>query len=215
MDAMRIYLYILIITIFVLTGCVTYEDGEPVQDEAYEERQQEDEKEKEKEENTTYEKKDKDIKNTNKEDDISIDKFIKEENEDVTDVDLYDEGMLIIKIDADGSFSENTLVTNQAYKILEIMKLAFSDDEVQTIDAVVRVTMADNKGNESFNDAVNIVYTRDNFEELNYDEFNKLARSEEWRIYNESDEYLINPDIYEALKDDLKNNLFDGNSKYR
>ncbi len=211
---MRIYSYILIITIFVLTGCVTYEDGEPVQDEAYEERQKEDDKEKEKEENTTDEKKDKDLKNTNKEDDISIDKFIKEENEDVTDADLYDEGMLIIKIDADGSFSENTLVTNQAYKILEIMKLAFSDDEVLTVDAVVRVTMADNKGNESLSDAVNVVYTRDSFEELNYDEFSKLARTEEWRVYNESDEYLINPGIYEKLKNEIKNNLTNGSSKF-
>lgn len=55
------------------------------------------------------------------------------------DADLYDEGMLIIKLEADGSFSENTLVRNQAFDILKIMKDAFSNDEVQTVNAVVRV----------------------------------------------------------------------------
>lgn len=64
------------------------------------------------------------------------------------DADLYDEVMLVIKLDADSSFSENTLVRNQAFDILKIMKDAFSNDEVQTVNAVVRVTMSDNKVDE-------------------------------------------------------------------
>ncbi len=211
---MRKHITATLILLVILSGCVTYKDGEPVKDEAYEKRQEEkalkEEKEKSEENINTEAKSEQDIKASR-----PIDEFIKEENDNVTDADLYDEGMLIVKLDADGSFSENTLVKNQAFDILNIMKDAFSNDEVQTVDTVVRVTMTDNKGNESLSDAVNIVYTRESFEELNYDNFVDLARAEEWRIYNESDEYLIHPGIYNALKDRFKDNLIYGGSKYQ
>jgi len=145
----------------------------------------------------------------------SIDQNLKEDNDDVIDADLYDEGMLIVKLDGDASFSENSLVTNRAYEILEIMKEAFADKEVQTVDAVVKVTLTDNKGNESKGDALNIVYSRESFEELNYDNFRELAKVEGWRVYNESDEYLIHPGIYNNLKDKIKENITNGSSKFQ
>lgn len=213
-DIMKRYIGILIALLIILSGCVTYKDGEPVKDEAYEKRQEE--KNAKKEEKNNEEKANKDVekKEVERKSDLPIDEAIKENNDNITDADLYDEGMLIIKIDADGSFSENTLVTNQAYNILEVMNEAFLDDEVQTVDAVVKVTMIDNKGNESLSDAVNIVYTRESFKKLNYKDFSNLARAEEWRIYNEADEYLINPGIYNNLKNNIKDNLIHGSSKF-
>lgn len=199
---------VLFSTTLLLTGCVTYNDGEPVKDDAYEKRQDQ------KENKTNNETKEKESESKTHDEAETLESNLKEKNKNIIESNLYDEGMLIIKLNADGTFNENTLVTNQAYNILELMDIAFSNDDVETVDVVVRVTMVDNKGNESTSDAINIVYKRSTFEELNYSNFVETARSEEWRIYNESDEYLINPNIYANLNEDIKDNMVSGNAKF-
>lgn len=198
-------LMIVLTTILViLSGCVTYKDGEPVKDEAYEKRQEEKKAKEQKNEKEEKVKKDTNDKETEKE--LSIkDKIIKEHK--LAEEIEIDDGYLGVKIDSDGSFSVNTLVSHNALEAFEIMDTAFKDDSVDVVSVTVMVTMVDVKGNENKDDAVNIFYRKDNFEDFDVDNFLKLARAEPWRIYNQANSYHIHPGIYNDLKSSIKDNL--------
>lgn len=128
------------------------------------------------------------------------------EDTDVVDASIKD-GYLTLELDGDGSFGVNTMISNQAMKGLEAMKIAFEDENVVSATAKVTGTLTDTKGNGSKDDIVTINYTRESFDELNYDNFHRLSLGEEWRIYNESDTYLIHIGVYNNLKDKIKDNL--------
>lgn len=147
-------------------------------------------------------------------DDRPIDETILEDSEEIIEANFYEDGTLSIEIEGDGSLSVNTMVSNRAMSILEAMKIAFEDENVKKVRGNVTATMVDSKGNESIKDVVSITYNRETFEELNYKNFHKMAWVESWRVYNEADEYYIDINIYNDLKDQIKDNLIDGNYKY-
>lgn len=125
----------------------------------------------------------------------------------------FKDGILELTFNGDASWSENTIVGTHTYSAFESINEGFKDDKVNEVSIIIEATFMDNKGNESKNSALEFIYTRETFEELNYDNFLSLAVGEEWRILNESDVYFIHPGIFNNIKDEYKNNLPNGNSK--
>lgn len=155
---------------------------------------------------------------------VKDEKVEEESNDDRTIVEIieedYDidkatikEGLLTIEKDPGTIWDENSLFYT-VYDLFEIMHEAFKDDSIDEVEAKVLTTMIDNKGNESVDAVIEYIYTRETFEELNYDNFSNMAYGEQWRILNESDLYMIHPGIYNNLKDKYKDNLIHGTSKF-
>ncbi|WYU50344.1 hypothetical protein MHH67_13255 [Bacillus sp. FSL K6-0047] len=123
-------------------------------------------------------------------------------------------GILELTIDGSTMFSENTIVTSHAYFAFEAISEGFKFDEVDEVLVSIIAPFYDNKGNENMNTALELAYTRDTFNELDYENFLKLASGQEWRILNESDLYYIHRAIYDNIDQEYKDNLINGISKF-
>lgn len=143
----------------------------------------------------------------------SIDEVLQEDDKNV-DKAALENGVLTLEKESGTIWSENSLFFS-VYDLFESAKVAFGDDSIDEVNAIVNTLMVDTKGNESIEPAISFTYTRDSFEELNYDNFSNMAYSQQWRILNESDSYSIHPGIYKNLKDDYTSNLSYGTSKVR
>lgn len=136
---------------------------------------------------------------------------IKEKNY-ITSLELDKDNVVNVEIDAKNSLTVNFII-DKAVDILEDMETAFKDDKVTGYYAMVNMEMVDNKGNEREEEGFNLYYSREDFEELNYDKFSELSYSEPWRIFNESTSYLIHPVLFKEMKKEYKKNLIKGNNK--
>jgi len=195
---------------FIIMGIAAQPTEEEIAEkEAKEERKQqrEEEKKKKKEE----EKKEEEERLANR----SIDEAIEEDDHNVDDAELSDEGELTLTIDASGSFSPNSVAETYVYRSFESMNDAFKDEDVDEVEVIIEVPLVDNKGNEEVSPVVKFTYTRDAFDELNYDNFETMAVGEPWRILNESDAYFMHPAIYDEVKQKYRDGLSHGKSKVR
>lgn len=170
-------------------------------------------KEKKKEKEEEQDKKPKKEKKK-KENKVDIAKKIQDDSLHVDKATLKD-GVLTLEKEPSSSWSENTLVKNNVYSLFESVNDGFKDKDVNKVEVKVHAVMIDEKGNEKEEPVIEYEYDRDTFEELNYDNFIKLAVSESWRILNESDEYLVHPGIYKDVKQDYKQNLKHNGMKIR
>ncbi len=150
--------------------------------------------------------------NSNEKESLTIEEIIVADNPSIKKA-TFEDGYLRLELDGDGSFSVNTMFSYPANDALNAMGIAFKDDQVETVGAIVTGTLMDKKGNESKEDLISIYYNRSNFEEFDFDNFKIMSLSEPWRIYNESDSYFIHPAIYKDLKEKYISNLINGNSK--
>src|SRR5690625_2876598 len=159
-------------------------------------------------------KKNKINKKEKKKEKIKIDEKIKKDSLNVDKASLKN-NVLTLKKEPSSTWSENTLVKNNVFTMFEDVNKGFNDKNVNEIKVIIEAVMIDEKGNEEVVSAVEYEYDRSTFEELNYDNFIRLAVSESWRILNESDAYLIYPGIYKALKQEYKQGLKDNGMKIR
>src|SRR5699024_3525763 len=174
---------------------------------------------KKKEEQNKQSKKDNDeqkeiAKKEKKKEKITIDEKIEKDSLNVDKASLKN-NVLTLKKEPSSTWSENTLVKNNVFTMFEDVNKGFNDKNVNEIKVIIEAVMIDEKGNEEVVSAVEYEYERSTFEELNYDNFIRLAVSESWRILNESDAYLIYPGIYKALKQEYKQGLKDNGMKIR
>src|SRR5699024_5641679 len=153
-------------------------------------------------------------KKTKKKEKITIKEKIEKYNLKVDKAKLKN-NILTLKKEPSSTSSENTLVKNNVFTMFEDVNKGFNDKNVNEIKVIIEAVMIDEKGNEEVVSAVEYEYDRSTFEELNYDNFIRLAVSESWRILNESDAYLIYPGIYKALKQEYKQGLKDNGMKIR
>lgn len=158
-------------------------------------------KEKEEDEKAEKEKKKKE-----KEKNRPLDEKIVEDNSDVDEAAL-EEGKLTLTKEITSYWDETSILKHDVYKLFEILGEGFNDKKIDQVDIVLTTKMTDQKGNESINPVVEYEYSREQFEELNYDNFLDLSYSQSWRILNESDAYWIHPGIYKNVKDDYRDNL--------
>src|SRR5690625_3286929 len=182
-------------------------------------KEKEAKKKKKKEEQNKQYKKDNDeqkeiAKKEKKKEKITIDEKIEKDSLNVDKASLKN-NVLTLKKEPSSTWSENTLVKNNVFTMFEDVNKGFNDKNVNEIKVIIEAVMIDEKGNEEVVSAVEYEYDRSTFEELNYDNFIRLAVSESWRILNESDAYLIYPGIYKALKQEYKQGLKDNGMKIR
>lgn len=140
-----------------------------------------------------------------KKENLSIDKKIEKDNDNVDKATLKN-GELTLVGEGKTTFSENTLFMS-VYDMFEAMHEGFKDKNVNEVFIEITTTMVDSKGNESVEPVIKYNYSRESFEELNYDKFSDMAYSEEWRILTEADYYYIHPGIYKNLKDKYKDHV--------
>src|SRR5690625_2439884 len=120
--------------------------------------------------------------------------------------DFY-EGEQTIEINPGMVWSENSYF-NIVYDALDEIKQIFDEnDEVETVLVLIKADFMDSKGNEEEGFAITFRYSRDTFNELNYDNFKQMSLGEEWRILNESDGYFIHQAIRSNLKSKYTDNL--------
>lgn len=138
---------------------------------------------------------------------------IMSEDEDSVDKAKLDDGTLTLEKDVITFWDETSILKTDVLTMFELMPKAFEDDDVDRASIVLNVEMTDNKGNKKMEPVIYYEYTREHFEELEYQNFLNTATSQTWRIFNESTSYEIHPGIYKNVKDDYKNNLNSGLSK--
>lgn len=120
--------------------------------------------------------------------------------------DFY-EGEQTIEIHPGIVWSENSYF-NIVYDALDEIKEIFDEnDEAETVLVLIKADFMDSKGNEEEGFAITFRYSRDTFNELNYDNFKQMSLGEEWRILNESDGYFIHQAIRNNLKSKYTDNL--------
>ncbi len=146
-----------------------------------------------------------------KKDERNIAEKLQEDDDNVDEASIED-GVLTLKTEGKTTFSENTLF-HSVYDLFEAMHEGFNDKDINKVEVALTTTMVDAKGNESDDDVITFEYSRESFEELNYDKFSEMAYGQQWRILNESDSYSIHPGIYKNLKDEYTNNLSHGMAK--
>lgn len=202
--------FIFIVAIFIIGGIGNLFGL----NETKQERDEKQEVTKEEKEEKAKEKEEEEKKEEARKADRTIDEFIQEEDSNVDKATLKD-GVLILEKEPSSSWNENTLVKNNVYQMFESMNEGFKDEDVKKVEIKVHALMIDEKGNEEDEPVIEYEYDRESFEELNYDNFIKLAVSESWRILNESDAYLIHPGIYKDVKQDYKQNLKHNGIKIR
>lgn len=110
-------------------------------------------------------------------------------------------------------WDENSLF-HTVYDLFEVIPTAFKDDSVNEVQVLIQTPMVDAKRNEAVETAIEYIYTKESFGELNYDKFAEMAYGQQWRILNESDMYIIHPGIYKNLKEKFTENLTNGMSKF-
>lgn len=137
---------------------------------------------------------------------------LQEDNENIDKATMKD-GILTIEREPGTLWDENSLF-HTVYDLFEVIPIAFEDDAVKEVQALVKTQMVDAKGNEEVEDVIEFIYTRETFRELNYDKFAEMAYGQQWRILNESDMYIIHPGIYKNLKEKITENLTNGMSKF-
>jgi len=135
-----------------------------------------------------------------------LDEKLVEDSSDVDEATLKD-GKLTLTKEVTSFWDDTSILKHDVYKLFEVLGEGFNDKEVDQVDIVITTKMTDQKGNESIDPVVEYEYSREQFEELNYDNFLDLSYSQSWRILNESDAYSIHPGIYKNVKDDYRNNL--------
>lgn len=144
-------------------------------------------------------------------DDRTIDEVLSDEND--VDRTSFESGTLRLERDVTSFWDETSILKQDVLRMFELLPKAFEDDEVERVRVVLNTEMVDQKGNAEMESVIYYEYTREHFEELDYDNFLWMATSETWRILNESTSYEIHPGIYKNVKDDYKNNLRYGLSK--
>src|SRR5690625_248975 len=142
----------------------------------------------------------------------TIDEILEEDENDVDKAELED-GVLRLERDVTTFWDETSILKQDVLRMFELLPKAFEDDEVERVRVVLNTEMVDQKGNAEMESVIYYEYSREHFEELDYDNFLWMATSETWRILNESTSYEIHPGIYKNVKDDYKNNLRYGLSK--
>lgn len=128
-----------------------------------------------------------------------------EENNSVDRV-TFEDGTLTLETEATSLWSENSLLFT-VYDLFEVTKEAFDDSSVDEVKVFISTKMVDEKGHESVDTVIEYHFTRESFEELNYDNFSNMAYGQPYRILNVSDYYSIHPGIYKNFKNEYKENL--------
>lgn len=108
---------------------------------------------------------------------------------------------------------KDTIAMEDVYGVFGDFKEAFDSPEVTGVKATIVNEGKNAEGEHVVENMVILVYSKETFENLDFDSFLKTSKGEEWRIYNESDEYYLYPAIFRNVDESFLDNLTSGVSK--
>src|SRR5699024_755545 len=135
-----------------------------------------------------------------------VDVAVEDDFEDVDSAELND-GELTINILPGTTWSENSLITKAAENINKVNAALDFDEDLKSVTIILKGEMMDEKGNEELKDVVTYRYTREDLDEVDYDNFKDFAIIEPYKILNQAESYFIHPGILTELKDEYRHNL--------
>lgn len=155
---------------------------------------------------TAADNKDEEKRDNKKDDNRNIAEKLEDDDRNVDKATL-DDDTLNIESEVTSMWDETSILKTNVYNMFESLDTGFKDKDVNKVEVTLTTEMIDEKGNGEVKPVVEYEYSRESFEELNYDKFLEMSVSQTWRILNESDAYLIHPGIYKNVKDDFKKEL--------
>lgn len=140
-----------------------------------------------------------------------VTKVLKEHGKEIDNVEIIDLGevggnTLQMSKNEDLAWSENSFM-KLARQMFDNLEVAFADESIDSVQVYAQTEFNDATGKTKTQNAFSYTYSREDFEELELDNFITMSYGEEWRIFQQSDNYSVHPAIYQGLKDKYKENL--------
>src|SRR5699024_4205754 len=130
------------------------------------------------------------------------------EVEEVKEVDLGEEGGNTLQISNDDTLALNEeSFMKMARHMFDSVEVAFADEDIDTVQVFVQDEFTMENGENKTQNVFSYNYTREDFEDLELDNFKDLIYGEEYRVFQQAENYAIHPAIYDGLKDKYKNEL--------
>lgn len=108
-----------------------------------------------------------------------------------------------IQITVDISSHSGDLAMRGLFKYLnEYSAILFENPNVTQVMVRGQIKLMDDKGNESSNDATNVVWTRETAESINHDNYNDIAMGSQYpTCFETADEYFIHQTIFKKMSE--------------
>lgn len=103
--------------------------------------------------------------------------------------------------------SEKSLVKEMALDGVDIFQKAFENKRANSVELVARTKFTDSYGKEEVKDAVNIVWTREINDKVDYSNYKNLLYQDYTKLYMISESFTIHPGIWNALDQKDKDNM--------
>src|SRR5699024_2170207 len=140
-----------------------------------------------------------------------VSEVLKQHGKEIDNVEIVDLGevggnTLQMSKNEDLAWSENSFM-KLARQMFDNLEVAFADESIDSVQVYAQTEFNDATGKTKTQNAFSYTYSREDFEELELDNFITMSYGEEWRIFQQSDNYSVHPAIYQGLKDKYKENL--------
>lgn len=142
--------------------------------------------------------------NAKKPEDFS--KLLKEKNDDIESVAIKDE-IAVITYRETVSWSETSAFKDFAIDSTSIMRELEDNNEISGIGFAKRMTMIDKEGNESVDDAIIAYYDKENYDDINFENFVNQVYADSSNFYKVSNGYWFHPGVYQSIDSDALNGL--------
>lgn len=103
--------------------------------------------------------------------------------------------------------SEKSLVKEMSIDGVDIFQKAFENKKANIVELVARTKFIDNYGKEEVKEAVNIVWTREISDKVDYSNYKNLLYQDYTKLYMISESFTIHPGIWNELDQKDKDNM--------
>lgn len=132
---------------------------------------------------------------------------IKSTNKDIGEVNIEGDKVTVIFKEDMAIWDEKSLVKDMSIDGVDIFKKAFENTKVNTVEIIVRTAFTDSYGKEEVQDAINITWTRETSDKVDYGNYKNVLYSDYTKLYMISDGFTIHPVIWKELDQNDKDNM--------
>ncbi len=134
-------------------------------------------------------------------------KAIKSVNKDINTVEI-NENMVSIYFKEDmGVWDEKSLVKDMAIDGAKIFEKVFENKNANEATLIFKTNFTDAYGKENLNDAINITWSRETSDKVNYDNYENILYQDYTKFYMISDKFSIHPGIANELDPEEKSSM--------
>ena len=103
--------------------------------------------------------------------------------------------------------SEKNLVEKMAIDGIDIFQKAFENTKANTVELICKTKFNDSYGKENVRNAINIVWTRETNDNIDYSNYKNLLYQDYTKLYMISESFAIHPTIWSKLEQKDKDNM--------